>query len=219
MHRLKRWHFCRKRRRNSSLYIVNDPFTFIPLFKRASPPPLPTIATEILRCSVRSWKGAWNILDRRRMRRKSRENLEIVYLGKRRRDILNFGPWKTRNEMETKITNVTVIELQTFYCLVLFRSNENNLSLNRSLQFLNFKLITTRLINWAWLSESNLFISSTCLYKHVEYILFRFISKSIPAERERDKEKYISLKKCGKNCIFLEIRIFVYVYFGSFFRN
>lgn len=74
---------------------------------------------------------------------------------------------------------------------ILFRSNENNLSLNRSLQFLNFKLITTRLINWAWLSESNLFISSTCLYKHVEYILFRFISKSIPAKRERERNIYL----------------------------
>lgn len=181
MHRLKRWHFCRKRRRNSSLYIVNDPFTFIPLFKRASPPPLPTIATEILRCSVRSWKGAWNILDRRRMRRKSRKELGNCVSWKKAKRYIEL--WSFENEKRNGNENY---ERNCHWIAnILFRSNENNLSLNRSLQFLNFKLITTRLINWAWLSESNLFISSTCLYKHVEYILFHFISKSIPAERER----------------------------------
>lgn len=47
--------------RKRPVYVYSAIQTYIPTLSLSSP----TIATEILRCSFRGWKGAWNILDRR----------------------------------------------------------------------------------------------------------------------------------------------------------
>lgn len=181
MHRLKRWHSCR---RNSSLYIVNDPFTFIPLFKRASPPTI-----EMLRLVV-PFVVERGREDRRQMRRKSRENLECEILGKIRRDSIKsvLRTFVTRLSKTKQSGNENYERdrhCKNFIASFYFVRTRIIYLLNRSLQFSNFCWA-----NQTYLLTRRVYINVLNVFYSISKIRFE-----IYFSREREREKYISLKE------------------------
>lgn len=209
MHRLKRWHSCR---RNSSLYIVNDPFTFIPLFKRASPPTI-----EMLRLVV-PFVVERGREDRRQMRRKSRENLECEILGKIRRDSI-------KSVLRTFVTRVSKTKrsgnenyerdrhCKNFIASFYFVRTRIIYLLNRSLQFSNFCWA-----NQTYLLTRRVYINVLNVFYSISKIRFE-IYFSRERERERSIYPWKKGKKRWKGLYFSMVEICVRLFFESFFRN
>lgn len=214
MHRLKRWHSCRKRRRNSSLlyrkrpvYIYSAIQTCILSPPLSLPPPLSSPTIAIGNSSLflsRLKEGVRYILDRRQMRRKSREKTcECVSYQK---EVYWTFVLRKRDEMENYECNCRWIACKNFIA--------------------PFYFVRTRII-YPWIVLPNFQINHNTIDRaNKTYLLARrgciytsnvsyFISKIQNLFQQREREIYIYIfKEVWKEVHFstLEIRIFVYTF-------